>query len=137
MRCHDLEIIVLLLHKIHTNTYMKYDSLCTNYDIGTNKIYNVLSNIFAWFHPSKYCNEYNCISKILQLQNITTQLVQRIKMSSSYCDVKILQYNKTLFYDKNVVFQTLYLGFYSVVMPVYNITIENCKLSWGNKQFLR
>ena len=41
MRCHDLEIIVLLLHKIHTNTYMKYDSLCTNYDIGTNKIYNV------------------------------------------------------------------------------------------------
>ena len=41
MRCHDLEIIVLLLHKYHTNTYLQYESLCTNYDIGTNKIYNV------------------------------------------------------------------------------------------------
>ena len=76
MRCHDLEIIVLLLHKIHTNTYMKYDSLCTNYDIGTNKIYNVLLTYSLDFIPRKI--------KVIATNIITFQ---------KYCSYKILQLN--------------------------------------------
>ena len=32
----------------------------------------------------------------LQLQNIENQLMQRMKTSTSYCDVKILQLNNTM-----------------------------------------
>ena len=99
MRCHDLEIIVLLLHKHHTNTYMQYESLCTNYEIGTNKIYNVFiiyslyriipqlrllqriklyfKNIAAKIAVTKCCKSINAtnenIDLILRCKNITIQ----------------------------------------------------------------
>ena len=75
MRCHDLEIMVLILHKHHTNTYMQYESLCTNYEIGTNKIYNVFLTYSLDFIPR---------NKVIATNIITFQ---------KYCNYKILHLN--------------------------------------------
>ena len=65
----------------------------------------------------------------LQLQNIENQLMQRMKTSTSYCDVKILQLNNTMkpYFMAKILFFKRCTFFYSIVMYVYNLILENCK----------